>query len=98
MKGRNDRRRESYRHMDLKGLKEAAKTLTPILRIGKSGLTDGVISEIDLQLKKNHLIKIKLLGSFRENNDRRDISSTISERTRSKIILQVGGVIVLFRK
>ena len=98
MKHRNDKKKESYKHMDIKGLKEVAKTLTPILRIGKSGLTDGVISEIDIQLKKNHLIKIKLLGPFRENNDRRDISNIISRKTGSKVILQVGGVIVLFRR
>ncbi len=90
--------KESYRHMGQKELKEAAKTLLPVLRLGKNGITDSVITEIDQQLKKRALIKIKLLGSFRENYDRRSISAEIAQKTGSRIILQVGGSLVLFRR
>lgn len=98
MKEKDHNRKNKYRNMSMKELKEAAKTLMPILRLGKNGITEGVIDEIDIHLKKRSMIKIKLLGSFRENYDRRTISEEIASRTKSKVVLQVGGSLVLYRR
>lgn len=79
-------------------LRSKAKTLEPILRIGKNGLTNGVIGEIKLQLKKNRLIKIKLLKSFIQDKDKKELVKEISELTNSEIIEFVGFTLTLNKK
>ncbi|MEE9524990.1 MAG: YhbY family RNA-binding protein [Candidatus Woesearchaeota archaeon] len=76
---------------------EKAKNIQPILRIGKSGVTDGIIEEIKRQLRKRKLIKIKFLKSAIEGS-KKEFAEEIAERTRSELIHQVGFVIVLHKK
>ena len=77
---------------------EKSKHLTPILRIGKSGVTDSVIAEIKEQLKKRKLIKLKLLKSVIEGKDKKELAQEIADKTNSELIHQVGFVIVLHEK
>lgn len=75
-----------------------AQLLEPALRIGKSGLTENVIEEIKLQLKKRKLIKVKLLKSFISSKDRKKIAGEIAQRTDSKLVQQIGFVVVLYKE
>ena len=79
-------------------LRSKAKTLEPIVRIGKNGLTEGTLNEIKLQLKKKKLIKIKLLKSFVQDKDRKELAKKVSSLTNSEIIESVGFIIVLYKK
>jgi len=81
-----------------KRLREKAKSIQPILRIGKSGLTENVIKEIKRQLKKRNLIKIKLLKSAAQRDSRKKFAKELAQRTDSELIQQVGFVIVLKKK
>ena len=87
-----------YKNKTFSELKEISKNMEPILRIGKNGLTNGVVSEIDSQLRKRHLIKIKMLPAFLDTQDRRIIALKLAKKTDSKLVQQVGGVVVLYRK
>ena len=85
--------------MNLKhSLKEKAKIFEPVIRIGKSGLTEDSIKEIKRQLHKKRLIKIKLLKSCLEKKDRKEFAKDIAEKTDSELIDQVGFVVVLNKK
>ena len=77
---------------------EKAQHIQPILRIGKSGVTEGLIEEIKRQLKKRKLIKIKLLRSALDGKDKKEMAQEIADKTRSELINQVGSVIVLSKK
>ena len=79
-----------------KELVERAKLLEPVLRIGKSGLTEGVIAEIKKQLKKKKLIKIKLLKGALGN--RKELAKEIAAKTGSELVQQVGFVVVLHKR
>ncbi|MBR9691507.1 YhbY family RNA-binding protein [Candidatus Woesearchaeota archaeon] len=81
-----------------KELTEKAKSLEPVLRIGKSGLTDGVIEEIKKQLRKKKLIKVKFLKPALEGKSRKDFAKDIAEKTDSELIHQVGFVVVLNKR
>jgi len=81
----------------IKKLKEKAKTIEPILRIGKAGLTDGVVEEIKKQLKKKRLIKIKFLRDAIEGT-KKEFAQEVASKTDSELIDQVGFVIVLNKK
>ena len=79
-------------------LKQKAKLLKPTVQIGKNGMTDSLILEIKKQIKKNRLVKIKLLRGFVESNDRKQVSRDIADKTGSVLIDQVGHVVVLRKK
>ena len=75
-------------------LKARAHSLEPSVLVGHGGLTEGVAAEIDRALKARELIKVKILAD-REARD--DIAESISSRTDSAIVQQVGKVVVLWR-
>ncbi|MBD3354938.1 RNA-binding protein [Candidatus Woesearchaeota archaeon] len=79
-------------------LRKKAKALEPIIRIGKSGLTENLIKEIRRQLKKRKLIKIKLLRSAEERENRKKFAEEIAEKTGSELVHHVGFVVVLHKK
>ena len=81
-----------------KELKSKALELKPVIWVGKSGLTDNIIKEIKLQLKKNKLIKVKFLKGIIKEKGRKELVKELAEKTNSRIIHQVGFVVVLYRK
>ena len=42
-------------------LKAEANQLSPILNIGKNGVTDTLIEELNKQIKANRLVKVRVL-------------------------------------
>ncbi len=83
--------------LDIKELKARAHNLKPMIRIGKSGLTDTVIDEINLQLKKKKLIKIKLLKSAQGEKSKLQLRDELIEKTRSILVSNIGFIITLYR-
>ena len=81
--------------MSRKELKEKAKLLEPVIRIGKNGLTASVIEEIKKQLEKKSPIKVKMLQSSLENKNKKEMAKEIAEKTSSILIDNVGFVVVL---
>ena len=79
-------------------LKSMSKTLEPIVRIGKNGLTEGIIKEIKTHLKKRRLIKIKLLPSFIQEKNKKELIKNISTITDSEVIESVGFTVTLHKK
>jgi len=80
-----------------KKLKEKAKTLEPVIRIGKNGLTESTIKEIKKQLNKKKLIKVKLLRAFISDKNKKEVAKEIAEKTSSQLIYMVGFVVVLYK-
>ena len=83
--------------MDKKLLKQKAKAIDPVVRIGKAGLNKSVLLEITQQLKCHKLIKIKLLKSCLSTQDRKKMAKEIVEQTGAELILLQGGVIALYK-
>ena len=81
-----------------KELKSKAMELDPIIIVGKSGLTDSAVKEIKIQLKKRKLIKIKFLRSIVKEKGKKELAQELASRTDSKIITQVGFVVVLYKE
>jgi len=77
-----------------KDLKARAHALEPIVQIGQAGASDAAVAEVDRALTAHELIKVRLAG----DRDQRDaLATTISERTGSAIVQQVGRIVVLWR-
>lgn len=80
---------------------EAAKSrdLQTTIRIGKGGLSDSVVNEVNDQLESRPLVKIKLnRGVAGEKYARLTIIAEIEEKTNSHAIFVRGNVAVLWRR
>ncbi|RJU84465.1 MAG: ribosome assembly protein YhbY [Candidatus Poseidoniales archaeon] len=68
------------------------------VRIGKEGVTDSLIKELDTQLKSKNIIKLKanrhILGSSEE---RKNVFSGIANSTNSFLVFHRGNVAVYWR-
>jgi len=69
----------------------------PDLIIGKNGLSDSVIKETRLLLKKKKIIKVKVLKNIAETKkDASKIIEELSEKTNAKIGKIIGKTAILY--
>ncbi len=78
-------------------LLDKAKRLEPLIRIGKSGITENMLAEIKRQLKAKRMIKIKLMKGELQK-DRKKVAQDLALKTDSEVIQQVGFVVVLYKE
>lgn len=76
-------------------LRSLAMTMQPIVMIGKNGLTDAVVQEVDNLLECKELIKISVLN----NSDlpAKEVGIEIADCVGADLIQTVGNKITLFR-
>jgi len=86
---------DSISYEDRKRLVEKAKGLQINVRVGKLGITPELISEIDRHLKKDGLVKVRMLRNYMEERNRFQLAETIAVRTGS-LLLDVKGFVALF--
>ena len=78
-------------------LKSEANQINPILNIGKNGITETLIEELNKQMKVNRLVKVRILKSAEEGKDVKVIAEEIAKATRSTLIEVRGRTVVLYR-
>jgi RNA-binding protein len=77
-------------------LRGLAHPLSPVIRLGKDGLTDAVARETVRALHDHELIKVKASGGG--DRDARDTMFTeLAQRTSSALVHRIGNVAVLYR-
>lgn len=81
---------------EVKQLKKQAHHLKPIFQIGKNGVTDNFIDQINDVLEKRELIKVSVLQNCLEDKD--EIANDISEQTNSHIITIIGNTIIIYKE
>jgi RNA-binding protein len=77
-------------------LKKLAHHLKPVVIIGKKGLSDPVIKEIDLALLAHELIKIQVHPSHKATL-MNDVGRIVQE-TSSSYIDTIGNIVILYRE
>ncbi|MDP6741604.1 MAG: YhbY family RNA-binding protein [Candidatus Thalassarchaeaceae archaeon] len=69
------------------------------IRVGKSGLTESLISELDAQLKSRKLVKAKVnRGLSNDSADRLQLWQMLADSTSSNLIITRGNIAVFHRK
>jgi RNA-binding protein len=76
-------------------LKALAHSLEPILQVGKTGVQDSVVAELDRALTAHELVKLKINDPDREAREATAIA--LSTRTDSAVVQRVGKVVILWR-
>ena len=79
-----------------KELMRRANDINATVHVGKDGLDQGLFDEITAQLKKNRLIKVKVLSN--SDDGAKEAAEAIAEATGSIIVDVRGGVIVVTDK
>lgn len=79
----------------IRTLKKQAHSLKPRIQIGRNGLTEATIANIDKTLNDHELIKIKYLAY---KTERETITAKIAHKTDSHIIHQIGNTATLYRR
>lgn len=76
-------------------LKSLAHELDPILIIGKGGVTDNTIKQLDDALEKHELIKIKILNNNME--DPKHIQERILAVLNAEFVQYIGSKFTIYR-
>ncbi|MBN2260333.1 MAG: ribosome assembly RNA-binding protein YhbY [Clostridiales bacterium] len=77
-------------------LKSKANTLKPILQIGKEGITEQVIEQIDKMLNDHELIKVNVLSS--NELDSKEAAIQICDALTADFISALGNKFVVYRE
>ena len=76
-------------------LKARAHSLEPVVQTGGSGITDGVVAEVDRALTAHELIKVRIGTDDRA--DRVATGDDLCERTGAAPVHRVGKILILWR-
>ena len=76
--------------------RKQAHALDPVLHIGKGGLTDAVINQLEEALSTRELVKIKVLLETSPDMPK-DIAPQIAGALGAEVIQVIGGCIVFYK-
>ncbi len=81
----------------IKQLKSDSTKTDVTVTVGKNGITDATIEELDRHLKKDKLVKVRLLKSATHELGMDSQAAELAERTRSILVDVRGGTASFFR-
>ncbi len=76
-------------------LRSLGHHLTPLVMLGREGVTDTVLASLDILLTKRELLKVKI-----QNNcplDRKEAAEELSAATGAVVAQVIGKMILLYR-
>lgn len=77
---------------DRRRLRALAQPKKAAVKVGKNGVQEGVLREIDAALARDELIKIYWKSASRADQE------ALAEEARAHLVGQVGGSVILYRK
>lgn len=72
-----------------------AQKLSPIVHIGKEGITPSLTESVNEAIAKHELIKIEINKNCFE--EYKELGNTLAERTKSQLVQIIGRKMVLYR-
>ena len=77
--------------------RKAAQSLKPTLNVGKGGVSEQVLEELKNQLKKQKIVKIKLLRSAFEEQLKKELANLLAEGVKGTVVDIRGHTVVIHR-
>jgi len=77
-------------------LKALANSVDSIMQIGKGGITDSVLKQIDDALNARELIKVSVLKN--SMLDAKSVANEVAESLGAEYVQSIGGKFVLYRE
>lgn len=78
-------------------LRAQANRLEPIIQIGKEGISDNLISQIDDTLDVRELLKIRVHLESSPKTPK-ELAQELAEALQADVVQVIGGIIVLYRE
>jgi len=70
----------------------------PTVWIGKNGISQEVLVEVDGQLERTEMVKVRILKAALEENNAKAIADEIAQQTESVLVEVRGHTFMLYRK
>jgi len=77
-------------------LRAEAHHLDPIFQVGKGGVNENMIKQIEDALEKRELLKVSVLQNCEE--DKETVAKQLAEGTGCEIVQIIGNTIVLYKE
>ncbi|MDQ3282755.1 MAG: ribosome assembly RNA-binding protein YhbY [Acidobacteriota bacterium] len=77
-------------------LRGLAHPLTPIVRVGKAGVTETLIAETKKSLESHELIKVRI--EIDESAERKEVADRLARETDAQLAGTIGKVAILYRE
>lgn len=77
-------------------LKALAHHLDPLVQVGQGGLSEALIKELHLCLKKHELVKVRLSGPDAASKEAEQLELISLLPEHSHVVGRVGGVVTIF--
>jgi len=81
-------------------LRAEGQRISATVSLGKDGLTAGVISELDDQLKRHHLVKVRVQRSAVAGGPgaKDDQADELAEKLGAELVERRGNTVLLYRR
>jgi RNA-binding protein len=89
---------ETSQKKKMRELKQRSVEKQPTVWIGKSGVTNAVMGQIDRQLDANEMIKVKVHKTSPEDAEVAELADKIAEETTSEIVDVRGRTFTIYRQ
>ena len=76
-----------------KELVKKGSEIKPTVHVGKEGLTDGIVEEIRTQIKRNKVVKIRVLPAA--DLDKDELAEELAQRTGARCVETRGFTILM---
>lgn len=76
-------------------LRSIAMNMQPLTHIGKNGVTESLIDQLDKQLEAKELVKVMVLKNA--DFSAKDVAEELAEETSSEVVQVLGQKITLYR-
>jgi len=80
---------------DLAELRASGQSLAVAFQVGKSGVSEGVVKELQAWLSREPLVKVKILAGAREDADTKSLAEELAKLARVRLV-EVRGHTALF--
>src|SRR5699024_137079 len=77
-------------------IRKEAHHLDPIFQIGKGGISEKMIEQLNEALEKRELIKVHILQNNMDDN--KEVAHSISEHTESELVQLIDSMIILYKE
>jgi len=76
-------------------LRSEAHHLTPIFQVGKGGVNDHMLKQIEEALEVRELLKVSILTN--NEDDKNEVAEKLAKGTKSELVQLIGLTVVLYK-
>lgn len=77
-------------------LRSLAHELTPTVYVGKAGLTDNILKEMETGFETRELVKVKIQEGC--DTDAKELANEVAERLHAEFVQAIGRRFTLYRQ